>query len=159
MKPFWVYMLRCADSSYYIGHTDDLELRVGQIAFVLRLRPAPRSARSRAGLRSGRTGRKTRSSVVRAGGRTRSPFVLSVARTVFTAYREERGVEARTQDSYAHPRPRHRRPLHGGLPRHLPVTRGARAPPARRGRGHPLLAQRGRRRAGGDAGGGAEARR
>ncbi len=30
MKPFWVYMLRCADSSYYIGHTDDLELRVAQ---------------------------------------------------------------------------------------------------------------------------------
>ncbi len=22
---FWVYLLRCADQSYYIGHTDDLE--------------------------------------------------------------------------------------------------------------------------------------
>jgi predicted GIY-YIG superfamily endonuclease len=28
--PFWVYMLKCADDSYYVGHTDDLELRVAQ---------------------------------------------------------------------------------------------------------------------------------
>lgn len=27
---FWVYMLRCADGSYYTGHTDSLEGRVGQ---------------------------------------------------------------------------------------------------------------------------------
>lgn len=27
---FWVYMLRCADNSYYIGHTDNLEYRVAQ---------------------------------------------------------------------------------------------------------------------------------
>lgn len=27
---FWVYMLRCADSSYYVGHTDNLEQRIGQ---------------------------------------------------------------------------------------------------------------------------------
>ncbi|WP_339347628.1 TrmH family RNA methyltransferase [uncultured Sphingomonas sp.] len=27
---FWVYILRCADGSYYIGHTDDLERRVAQ---------------------------------------------------------------------------------------------------------------------------------
>ncbi len=27
---FWVYMLRCADGSFYAGHTDDLERRVGQ---------------------------------------------------------------------------------------------------------------------------------
>ena len=26
---FWAYMLRCADGSYYVGHTDDLESRVG----------------------------------------------------------------------------------------------------------------------------------
>ena len=26
---FWAYMLRCADGSYYVGHTDDLEARVG----------------------------------------------------------------------------------------------------------------------------------
>jgi len=25
---FWVYLLRCADGSYYIGHTDNLEKRV-----------------------------------------------------------------------------------------------------------------------------------
>jgi putative endonuclease len=25
---FWVYLLRCADGSYYTGHTDDLEKRV-----------------------------------------------------------------------------------------------------------------------------------
>ena len=25
---FWVYMLRCADGSYYTGHTDDLERRL-----------------------------------------------------------------------------------------------------------------------------------
>jgi len=29
-KPFWVYIVRCADGSYYAGHTDDLELRVGK---------------------------------------------------------------------------------------------------------------------------------
>ena len=27
---FWVYILRCADGSYYTGHTDDLECRVAQ---------------------------------------------------------------------------------------------------------------------------------
>jgi tRNA/rRNA methyltransferase len=25
---FWVYMLRCSDGSYYVGHTDDVEKRV-----------------------------------------------------------------------------------------------------------------------------------
>ena len=25
---FWVYMLRCSDNSYYIGHTDNLEKRL-----------------------------------------------------------------------------------------------------------------------------------
>lgn len=29
---FWVYILRCADGSYYTGHTDDLERRMGQHA-------------------------------------------------------------------------------------------------------------------------------
>jgi predicted GIY-YIG superfamily endonuclease len=27
---FWVYILRCADDSYYTGHTDNLENRVGE---------------------------------------------------------------------------------------------------------------------------------
>ena len=27
---FWVYILRCADGSYYTGHTDNLEVRIGQ---------------------------------------------------------------------------------------------------------------------------------
>ncbi len=27
---FWVYILRCSDGSYYVGHTDDLELRVAK---------------------------------------------------------------------------------------------------------------------------------
>ena len=27
---FWVYMLRCADDSFYIGHTDNLEVRIAQ---------------------------------------------------------------------------------------------------------------------------------
>ena len=27
---FWAYILRCADGTYYTGHTDDLERRVGQ---------------------------------------------------------------------------------------------------------------------------------
>ena len=27
---FWAYMLRCADRSYYLGHTDELERRVAQ---------------------------------------------------------------------------------------------------------------------------------
>jgi putative endonuclease len=28
--PFWVYILKCADDSYYTGHTDNLEARVWQ---------------------------------------------------------------------------------------------------------------------------------
>lgn len=31
-KPFFTYMLRCSDNSYYVGHTDDLERRVEQHA-------------------------------------------------------------------------------------------------------------------------------
>jgi predicted GIY-YIG superfamily endonuclease len=27
---FWVYILRCADNSYYIGHTDNLEERLAK---------------------------------------------------------------------------------------------------------------------------------
>ena len=27
---FWVYILRCADNSYYTGHTDNLENRIAQ---------------------------------------------------------------------------------------------------------------------------------
>jgi len=27
---FWVYILRCADDSYYTGHTDNLEIRIAQ---------------------------------------------------------------------------------------------------------------------------------
>jgi predicted GIY-YIG superfamily endonuclease len=27
---FFSYLLRCADGSYYAGHTDNLELRIGQ---------------------------------------------------------------------------------------------------------------------------------
>jgi predicted GIY-YIG superfamily endonuclease len=30
MLEFWVYILRCADGSYYTGHTDNLELRLAQ---------------------------------------------------------------------------------------------------------------------------------
>ena len=30
MMPFWVYILKCSDDSYYTGHTDNLEARVGQ---------------------------------------------------------------------------------------------------------------------------------
>jgi predicted GIY-YIG superfamily endonuclease len=29
-RPFFVYMLRCADGSYYVGHTDDLEHRLNE---------------------------------------------------------------------------------------------------------------------------------
>lgn len=28
MRPFFVYILRCSDGSYYVGHTDDLEHRL-----------------------------------------------------------------------------------------------------------------------------------
>ena len=28
MKPFFVYILKCSDGSYYTGHTDNLEARV-----------------------------------------------------------------------------------------------------------------------------------
>jgi putative endonuclease len=27
---FWVYMLRCADRSFYVGHTENLEDRIAQ---------------------------------------------------------------------------------------------------------------------------------
>ena len=27
---FWVYILRCTDSSYYTGHTDNLDLRISK---------------------------------------------------------------------------------------------------------------------------------
>jgi len=27
---FWTYILRCSDMSYYTGHTDNLEQRIGQ---------------------------------------------------------------------------------------------------------------------------------
>ena len=27
---FWVYLLQCADQSYYVGHTDNLEQRIGE---------------------------------------------------------------------------------------------------------------------------------
>jgi len=30
VKPFFVYMLRCRDRSCYVGHTDDLDLRMAQ---------------------------------------------------------------------------------------------------------------------------------
>jgi len=30
LKPFFVYLLRCADGTYYAGHTDELERRVAQ---------------------------------------------------------------------------------------------------------------------------------
>ncbi|MBR0551217.1 GIY-YIG nuclease family protein [Stakelama marina] len=26
--PFWTYILQCADGSYYVGHTDDLDARM-----------------------------------------------------------------------------------------------------------------------------------
>ena len=29
-RPFFTYILRCSDSSYYIGHTDELERRLTQ---------------------------------------------------------------------------------------------------------------------------------
>lgn len=30
MRPFYLYMLRCSDGSYYVGHTDDLEKRMDE---------------------------------------------------------------------------------------------------------------------------------
>lgn len=32
MRPFYVYILRCADGSYYVGHTDDMDPRMQQHA-------------------------------------------------------------------------------------------------------------------------------
>jgi len=29
-RPFFTYLLRCADGSYYVGHTDDIERRITQ---------------------------------------------------------------------------------------------------------------------------------
>jgi len=28
--PFWIYIFRCADNSYYTGHTDNLEKRIAE---------------------------------------------------------------------------------------------------------------------------------
>ncbi len=42
---FWTYMLRCSDGKFYVGHTDNLELRIGQHqsgvlgGYTLRRRP------------------------------------------------------------------------------------------------------------------------
>ena len=33
MKTYWVYMLLCADESFYTGITSSLEIRVGQHQF------------------------------------------------------------------------------------------------------------------------------
>ena len=30
MKPFYLYILRCGDGSFYVGHTDDLATRLEQ---------------------------------------------------------------------------------------------------------------------------------
>jgi len=30
MKPFYVYIVQCADNSYYTGHTDDIEKRIAE---------------------------------------------------------------------------------------------------------------------------------
>ncbi|HLW72856.1 MAG TPA: GIY-YIG nuclease family protein [Candidatus Babeliales bacterium] len=30
MKPFFMYMLKCNDGSYYIGHTDDIDKRIAE---------------------------------------------------------------------------------------------------------------------------------
>ncbi len=30
MKNFFVYILKCADRSYYVGHTDDIEKRLAE---------------------------------------------------------------------------------------------------------------------------------
>ncbi len=30
MRPFYVYMLRCSNKAFYVGHTDDLERRLAQ---------------------------------------------------------------------------------------------------------------------------------
>ena len=30
MRPFFVYLLQCADRSYYCGHTDNIETRIQQ---------------------------------------------------------------------------------------------------------------------------------
>ncbi len=44
MKPFFVYMLRCVDSSYYAGQTDNLDARLhqhtsGQIGYTATRKP------------------------------------------------------------------------------------------------------------------------
>ena len=43
-RPFFVYLLICADGAYYVGHTDDLDRRLfqhgeGQCAFTSPRRP------------------------------------------------------------------------------------------------------------------------
>jgi len=30
MNTFWVYILKCADDSYYVGHTDNIEKRIAE---------------------------------------------------------------------------------------------------------------------------------
>jgi predicted GIY-YIG superfamily endonuclease len=31
MRPFFVYILKCCDGSYYVGHTDELEQRIAKL--------------------------------------------------------------------------------------------------------------------------------
>ncbi|QQR49252.1 GIY-YIG nuclease family protein [bacterium] len=35
MLPFYVYILKCSDGSYYTGHTDDIEKRISEHRFGL----------------------------------------------------------------------------------------------------------------------------
>lgn len=30
MQPFFIYILKCSDGSYYVGHTDNIEERIAQ---------------------------------------------------------------------------------------------------------------------------------
>lgn len=30
MKPFYIYILKCSDQSYYTGHTDNIDVRIAQ---------------------------------------------------------------------------------------------------------------------------------
>ncbi|CCW18631.1 hypothetical protein EBBID32_29850 [Sphingobium indicum BiD32] len=43
--PFWTYLLHCADRSFYVGHTDDLETRMGSMEQAVSLDTQKRACR------------------------------------------------------------------------------------------------------------------
>ena len=76
-RPFFAYMLRCSDGTYYVGHTDELDRRLAehetgatggytatrrpiQLVWFEEFRPGNKLSPSRRRLRSGVAGKRRR---------------------------------------------------------------------------------------------------